>query len=398
MAYKCKFCGYRFKNKDEQICPECFTARDADISCDTFSKQENSHERIDDRFFRGDDLFTRNDTFKEEENEFLKEERQEESHTNASRYESMERKQAARQNTRTNYIPNQTAAPFPNSSNVGSGTGSSANRSTSASDPFRVYNNTQRSYTRPNYRPQTGSRTATFGGSSYNGTSARQINQQVSQKGCATALILFIVFSTLITIVPFIIISSVTDDGDTGSSNSTVVSEESEVSEKSAKEYGFFSSAEGESYFLTNDKEHYEVTLENYMGDIYENSSMPEEESRNLLVTDDEGYLTSYDERYDKPLYFISANINVDGTEPASFDYYSITDIHCEAYDENNALVSSYTGVYQDIMPVTTGSDEHDLTIQPVLYFAADSERLEVTVNVSSMNENREFTFIIDNY
>ncbi|MBR6044661.1 MAG: hypothetical protein IKP47_03390 [Ruminococcus sp.] len=39
---KCRICGYRFKS-GEDICPECFTARDDDISCDQFSHDEHSH-------------------------------------------------------------------------------------------------------------------------------------------------------------------------------------------------------------------------------------------------------------------------------------------------------------------------------------------------------------------
>ena len=43
MGNKCKICGYRFKSKDEAICPECFTARDDDISCERYSANEHSH-------------------------------------------------------------------------------------------------------------------------------------------------------------------------------------------------------------------------------------------------------------------------------------------------------------------------------------------------------------------
>ena len=45
MGNKCKICGYRFKSKDEAICPECFTARDDDISCERYSASEHSHGR-----------------------------------------------------------------------------------------------------------------------------------------------------------------------------------------------------------------------------------------------------------------------------------------------------------------------------------------------------------------
>lgn len=39
---KCRICGYRF-HSNEDICPECFTARDDDISCEQFGKDEHTH-------------------------------------------------------------------------------------------------------------------------------------------------------------------------------------------------------------------------------------------------------------------------------------------------------------------------------------------------------------------
>ena len=41
---KCRICGYRFKSDDEIICPECFTARDEDISCNSLSDDLHSHD------------------------------------------------------------------------------------------------------------------------------------------------------------------------------------------------------------------------------------------------------------------------------------------------------------------------------------------------------------------
>ena len=40
---KCRICGYRFRD-NEDICPECFTARDDDISCEQFGRDEHSHD------------------------------------------------------------------------------------------------------------------------------------------------------------------------------------------------------------------------------------------------------------------------------------------------------------------------------------------------------------------
>ena len=39
---KCRICGYRFRD-NEDICPECFTAREDDISCEQFDRDEHSH-------------------------------------------------------------------------------------------------------------------------------------------------------------------------------------------------------------------------------------------------------------------------------------------------------------------------------------------------------------------
>ena len=86
MNNKCKFCGYRFKDKDEQICPECLTAREDDISCGIFGEDEHSHERFDaDNFYDG--RVVKSDTFKDGKADFLKEERREENRAAAAKYE-----------------------------------------------------------------------------------------------------------------------------------------------------------------------------------------------------------------------------------------------------------------------------------------------------------------------
>lgn len=42
MAYKCKVCGYKFKKGDDDLCPQCFTARD-DVHC--FDEPGHSHAK-----------------------------------------------------------------------------------------------------------------------------------------------------------------------------------------------------------------------------------------------------------------------------------------------------------------------------------------------------------------
>lgn len=71
---KCRICGYRFKSPDEIICPECFTARDDDVSCSNYSDDLHSHDLRDNNYFGSPE----NDTFKEKKNDFVAEERKEE--------------------------------------------------------------------------------------------------------------------------------------------------------------------------------------------------------------------------------------------------------------------------------------------------------------------------------
>ena len=68
---KCRICGYRFKSDDEIICPECFTARDEDISCNSFSDDLHSHDLRADNEQDGWFGQSENDTFKEEKNDFV---------------------------------------------------------------------------------------------------------------------------------------------------------------------------------------------------------------------------------------------------------------------------------------------------------------------------------------
>lgn len=72
---KCRICGYHFKSDDEIICPECFTARDEDISCNSLSDDLHSHDLRADNEQDGWFGQSENDTFKEEKNDFVSEER-----------------------------------------------------------------------------------------------------------------------------------------------------------------------------------------------------------------------------------------------------------------------------------------------------------------------------------
>ncbi len=74
MGNKCKICGYRFKSSDEAICPECFTAREEDISCGSYSANEHSHARSYSAGLRDtNESFVQKELREERRNEFARE-------------------------------------------------------------------------------------------------------------------------------------------------------------------------------------------------------------------------------------------------------------------------------------------------------------------------------------
>ena len=79
MRNKCKVCGYRFHDKNELLCPECFTSRQEEMECRDFSDDLHSHNRgISDSFSRNDYITPNTDSFKED-NSFIEQERRSES-------------------------------------------------------------------------------------------------------------------------------------------------------------------------------------------------------------------------------------------------------------------------------------------------------------------------------
>lgn len=75
---KCRICGYRFKDKDEVICPECFTAREEDISCDSYSRDLHNHDNNGYSLENNYTQFTENEIFEEDTKGFLEKEQKNE--------------------------------------------------------------------------------------------------------------------------------------------------------------------------------------------------------------------------------------------------------------------------------------------------------------------------------
>lgn len=177
---KCRICGYHFKSDDEIICPECFTARDEDISCNSLSDDLHSHDLRADNEQDGWFGQSENDTFKEEKNDFVSEERKEE---------------ASDENFQSTYTPpkNPTLPP---------------SYSDSRAEKLAALNNYSQqrtSYNRPNNSSY-----------SFNATNINHSNKKNGGKGCATAVVVIIILMAILpTIIGFVsskIISSKYDD------------------------------------------------------------------------------------------------------------------------------------------------------------------------------------------
>lgn len=89
MKKKCKICGYVFKDKDEAICPECFTAREDDISCYKYSHDDHCHNSYED-YKKYDKVSNRSDTFNDNSS-FIDQMKREE---NRDKFAKEEQKQA----------------------------------------------------------------------------------------------------------------------------------------------------------------------------------------------------------------------------------------------------------------------------------------------------------------
>ena len=177
---KCRICGYHFKSDDEIICPECFTARDEDISCNSLSDDLHSHDLRADNEQDGWFGQSENDTFKEEKNDFVSEERKEE---------------ARDENFQSTYTPPKNPTPPPSYSN------SRAEKLAALNN----YSQQRTSYSRPNNSSY-----------SFNATNINHSNKKNGGKGCATAVVVIIILMAILpTIIGFVsskIISSKYDD------------------------------------------------------------------------------------------------------------------------------------------------------------------------------------------
>ena len=378
MSSRCKFCGYRFKSDDEAICPECLTAREVDISCNTFAPEEHTHRRYDDSLFKGDELFSKNDTFKEEENEFLKEEREEESETNAARFEKMEQKQRSFQNRNTNMGRTFTNAGFqPNNNPMNTGGGNYIPRNSDS--PFvngRFNTNTNSA--------QNSDRYVVFNGSGRLNGADRPSTQMspTARKGCITAIVLFMIFSSLLTVLPVIFASKYSDNSDPGREIPQNNTAQTEQDTDNGNEEGVITD-EDERYnsatrIFSVDRKDLNARIDDEIPE-----SLSEDEKYRLLLTDDNGQLTMYSDDFegDPEIYRITSEITVSADREWQ-GKIKITGISCYAYDDQYNTVS--VDLCDDIDSFVTDPDGDGeiIKLEPILYSTADCEYFEIVVTV----------------
>ena len=321
MNYRCKFCGYRFKDKDEQVCPECLTAREEDISCGVYGEDEHSHSVFDERSYTNS--FVNNDTFRDGKADFLREEKREEKRNDTARYErrnggdiNMEADSAGR-----------FVRPAPN------------------------YNNIQRP-TQPSYNR------------------ANQYQQpKKGNKGCGCILTIFVIIIMILMAVPDSI-DKITEFIDKiENENSTSVS----------KEKG---STKGEILQKVGDCDvdiyctKYDKTLSKTDDDGFD---MFSKKALSFIENDEETDATKSEVR---DIYQVLFDLKVrhsDGkrVETEEFD---IESVDCFAYDADDNMLSSYKGYLNDITMYTIGDNS---TMNPKMYYAAEADHISLTITAN---------------
>lgn len=331
MNYRCKFCGYRFKSKDEQICPECLTAREEDISCGVYGENDHSHAVFDGSSMN-DHLFSKNDTFRDGRADFLKEEHRAENRTIASRYEHRNGGDISMEaDNRRRTVPTSQNATYRPTSNT----------------PYGQQNNAPR---------QSGGKGC----------------------GCLFIFILILVAAYVITNMDFL--------KDAYEKINEAVSEKNQqvqTEKKSGADAGTIelpAECDFEAYLSECEKS--EGRSDNDKLDIYTKNSL-------FFVENDE-YIPST-EAPAKDLYSVDLVIDLkypDGKRVESSEL-DITNIECDAYDKENKIISVYYGQVSDVILYNLGDISN---LRPKLYYDKNADSVVVYVDAVYKGKNVTFT------
>ena len=379
MNNKCKFCGYRFKDRDEQICPECLTAREEDISCGVFGDDVHSHAKYDDLGFGADNsFFSKNDTFRDGTNEFLEDERRDENRTSAARYERNSERYLRRADARRVKIPE---------------------------DPIyrqQSYDPGLSSKNAAGFNRQSGGLQSQNAGQGANGTGPAK-----KSSGCGCLFF----FAVIVFILVFIIgaadglVSDITDGSrDTKTSTSPVQTsgtvtkaQDSSETEKAPKDFADDSNAV--QYGMNNK---FRIKQEHYSGMYFDPLELSEEQCRWFMVYIDDDYspysndlgFGGYVINSSYSLY-LSDELKEKIEEEDGFDV-EITNVECAGY-------SGYGLISIDMSPVNSGGyydngDDAYISLECSNFCLeyVDSIIMEVTVKVGEDYE--QLNFALDAY
>lgn len=363
MRSKCKFCGYRFKDRDERICPECFTAREDDISCGQFSDDLHSHEIFGDRYSRNDYGSPENDTFKEERVSFVEEERREEQQSKIAKLERMHNSQPIQ----TEFIPQSGDSVYNTSDNLNSG-----NNIPFGSFPRQTVNQFQRmsnGFTVPSYNKN---------------------NNRKKNSGCAVGIIVLVIIIIAINVFVTVIGAMVNDNNDYESNDYNEGYYEEEDTEE--EDNGFSNYTTETQYSSYKD---YYLDQEYYNAYYYENIYLDDERRALLKLGDDladdslNDNVSSYVE---VPVYNIYTSYTLQVSEGSKG---SITDVVCVGSTYNGDIISTYTAPQSELMQYGDIMDD-EINITPQMICSAEAEIIDITVTVNYDGEDEKFTFRLD--
>lgn len=364
MRSRCRFCGYRFKDKDEQICPECLTAREEDISCGQFSDSEHSHERYDDRYSRDRSIFSENDTFKETKNSFAEEELKEE---DESKFAKIERQHKNVTNRPQGYIPSQGSGNFNNNQ--------SAN----------IYGNGfQRQTVNQFQRSANGNFTV----------NGRPVKKNGS--GCGTTIIVIVVIIIVINVITAIIgaVAGNHDDDYDDTYEETVNYDYDDYDDEDdyENETGFCSYDTVTETSTTGN-----ITVDQYYYNGYVDEYGSEYDSRIQNYADMTGAGLSENENG----YYTVYRIYTSYTCYYESNEYKLSNIVCESYDENDINLSVYNAT-EDDLNCTQEYDNSSQSFNPILICSPEAKYLKITLTFDKGSdisaEEVEFVIKRDNY
>lgn len=358
MRNKCKFCGYRFKDRDERICPECFTAREDDISCGQFSDDLHSHEIFGDRYSRQDYGSPENDTFKEEQTSFVEEERREEQQSKFSKIEQMHKSQPLQ----TEFIPKSGDGVY-NKTDSMPYNNNTTNNIPNGSFPRQTVNQFQRTPTgfiTPGYNKR----------------------NRKNNSGCAISI--FVIVIVIIVINVFITIAGTFIDND-NDYDYNYYEDDIDYEDNGFSNYTTETQYSSyKDYFLE----------QNYYNAYYYDNTYLEEERFSHLTLGDNSYDGSGEMTYfvDEPTYSIYTSYTLTAEEGSEG---RITSVVCEGKTYSGELLSTYAAPQSELENKEDYYD-NEFNVTPVMICSGKAEVIDITVTVSYDGEDEKFTFRLD--